>query len=283
MRLFIVAALAIALLAILFAVQNTNLVTINLLTWQFRESLALVLLATLAIGVVIGLLVSMPALIRRDWRNSRFKRQVDSLEAQITAAQQDMAAQSEKQGALRESYDTLLGSLGLMDSVTGLLHQKALPQTVSSLLRRLYTEVEDPHYRSVCLFLMQAEPTAQQTGILATQEKLLWQAIADILQQNAAVESWLYSDGKGQFACTATGLDEKQAADYGEALQAFVVKNSVPLQDGSVVDVNLSVGGAIANRSHPTDGVTLLQQATEALNQAQQRGRNRFRLLQVSA
>lgn len=283
MRLFIVAALAIALLAILFAVQNNNLVTINLLTWQFQESLALVLLVTLAIGVVVGLLVSMPALIRRNWRNSRFKRQVDSLETQITEAQQKITAQTGKQGTLRESYNTLLSSLGLMDAVTGLLHQKSLSQTVSSLLRRLYTEVEDPHYRSVCLFLMQAAPAAEQQGILKTQEKLLWQAIADILQQNAAVESWLYSDGKGQFACTATGLDGKQAADYGEALQAFVVKSPVRLQDDSVVDVNLSVGGAIADRSHPTDGATLLQQAKEALTQAQQRGRNRFRLLQVTA
>ncbi|NJN04647.1 MAG: LapA family protein [Leptolyngbyaceae cyanobacterium RM1_1_2] len=267
-------------MAILFAVQNNNLVTINLLVWQFRQSLAVVLLATLAIGVVIGLLVSMPALLRRNWRNSRFKRQVDSLETQITTAQQDLTAQSEKRGAMRQSYSTLLGSLGLLDGLTGLLAQKSLPQTVSSLLRRLYTEVEDPHYRSVCLFLMQAQP-ADSTGILETQEKLLWRAIADILQQNAAVDSWLYSDGKGQFACTAAGLDEKQSADYGEALQAFVVKNPVRLQDDSIVEMNLSVGGAIASRSHPTDAATLLQQAAEALAQAQQRGRNRFRLVQV--
>ena len=50
----IIAAIAIAFLAIAFALQNNAIVPINLLIWQYRGSLAVILLSTLAIGVLIG-------------------------------------------------------------------------------------------------------------------------------------------------------------------------------------------------------------------------------------
>ena len=282
MRLYLVSALVIALLAIAFALQNANLVTINLFIWQFRGSLSLVLLATLAIGVVVGLLFSIPAIIRRGWKSGRFKHQAESLEGQLRSQQESAQAEAARVEQVRHSYEDLLMSLNLMDRKTGLLHHKSLPQTLASLVDRLSHNPEDGQRRSVCLLLFQAE-RAEEKAInpVEAQMQLTQRAIATILQKNAAVDSWLYSDGQGQFACTVTGLTLKEAGRYGEALQGFLIDNPLALKDGSTVAVNVSVGGTFCDRDHPVDQNTLLAQAKEALAHAQNRGRNRFRLLQA--
>jgi len=99
MRLFVISALVIAFLAILFALQNNNLVTINLLVWRYQQSLALVLLATLAIGVLVGLLVSMPAIVRRGWRTARIKHQADELATQMQEKEQQILGQKRPRDA----------------------------------------------------------------------------------------------------------------------------------------------------------------------------------------
>lgn len=284
MRLYLIFALAIALLAISFALQNVNLVTINLFIWQLRESLSLVLLATLAIGVVVGLLFSIPAILRRGWSNARLKHQTESLTTQIQSQQQATQTQSARADEVRHSYEALLSALALMDETTGLLHQKTLPQAVASLLSHMHHDTRDDGlHRSVCLFLLQVERVDQQTiAPVDAQVQLTWQAVSSILKKNASVQSWLYSDGQGQFACTATGLDLKEAGRYGEALQGFLTDNPLQFTDGSTVEVNVSVGGAFCDRDHPVKADQLISQAQDALTQSQNRGRNRFRLLEAA-
>lgn len=284
MRLYLVFALAIALLAISFALQNFNSVTINLFVWQLQESLSLVLLATLAIGVVIGLLFSIPAILRRGWSNARLKHQTESLTEQIQSQQQATHTQLARVDEVRHSYEDLLLALSLMDETTGLLHQKTLPKAIASLLSRMRHDTHgDGQRRSVCLFLLHTERADKQTiAPVDAQVQLTWQAIASILKKNASVQSWLYSDGQGQFACTATGLNLKDAGRYGEALQSFLTDSPLQLADGSTVNLNVSVGGAFCDRDHPVDADHLLSQAQDALAQSQSRGRNRFRLLQAT-
>ena len=283
MRLYLIFALAIALLAIAFALQNANLVTINLFIWQLRESLSLVLLITLAIGVTIGLLFSMPAIIQRGWRNARLKHQTDSLESQLQSQQQATHTQSARIDEVRQSYEDLLSALALMDTTTGLIHQKTLPEAIAALLNHMHHDTDNSQHRSVCVFLLQAERVDAQTiNPVDAQVNLTWQAIASTLKKNASVGSWLYSNGQGQFACTATGLDFKAAGHYGEALQGFLTDNPLSLSDGSTVTVNVSMSGAFCDRDHPVQAHQLMTQAKDALIQSQQRGRNRFRLIQAT-
>ncbi|MEL7328262.1 MAG: lipopolysaccharide assembly protein LapA domain-containing protein [Cyanobacteria bacterium J06559_1] len=68
MPILIVAAIVIAFIAIAFALQNNTPVEVHLLVQQFEMSLALLLLTTLAIGVVVGLLVLLPSMIKGGWR-----------------------------------------------------------------------------------------------------------------------------------------------------------------------------------------------------------------------
>ncbi len=87
MILVVILGVIIAIFAILFAFQNPTTVAISLGTWQFEESLAIVLLITLGIGIIISLLLSIPTIIKRGWINSRNKRKIAELEAKVVSAQ----------------------------------------------------------------------------------------------------------------------------------------------------------------------------------------------------
>lgn len=65
MQIRLLVALVIAIFAVFFALQNAAPVDVNLLFWQVNGSLAVILLITLLLGVVLSLLISMPATIKR--------------------------------------------------------------------------------------------------------------------------------------------------------------------------------------------------------------------------
>ncbi len=60
-------ALTIAAVACAFALQNSQQVTVAFFAWRMEASLALVLIATLAIGSCITLLALVPSTIRERW------------------------------------------------------------------------------------------------------------------------------------------------------------------------------------------------------------------------
>lgn len=69
----LVVVLIFAILAVIFALQNSVLVTAVFFSWEFEGSLALMLLIALAVGVIIGLLVLLPGIMQRN-RNLRTQR-----------------------------------------------------------------------------------------------------------------------------------------------------------------------------------------------------------------
>ncbi len=72
-----------AVLAVIFAVQNVEVVPISFLLWQTEGSLALVLLLALVIGVVIGLLVTLPTRVKFSRQLSKRKNEIAELEGTI--------------------------------------------------------------------------------------------------------------------------------------------------------------------------------------------------------
>jgi len=75
MQIFLFFALFIAILAIIFAVQNNDQATVAFFIWDFEGSLALVLLMAMATGALISFLASLPSNIKNRWtiRNLRKK------------------------------------------------------------------------------------------------------------------------------------------------------------------------------------------------------------------
>ena len=73
----IIISLILLLLAIIFAVQNSGAVDITIYFWEVSISLAIILFSTLFIGIIIGIFLLIPTILklrRRVARLSRIKR-----------------------------------------------------------------------------------------------------------------------------------------------------------------------------------------------------------------
>ncbi len=88
MLVFIILALLLALLAVVFALQNTITVTITFLFWQFTGSLALVLLVALAAGMLVSFLAYLPSLIRGRLAARRMRKHATELESNLAEHKQ---------------------------------------------------------------------------------------------------------------------------------------------------------------------------------------------------
>ena len=85
MQSFLIAALAIAILTVIFALQNTIPVLVTFMFWKFEGSMALVLMLTFALGVLVSLMVSTPAMLKRRSANSTQKNKIQEPESENMA------------------------------------------------------------------------------------------------------------------------------------------------------------------------------------------------------
>ncbi|MBA7529546.1 Lipopolysaccharide assembly protein A [subsurface metagenome] len=83
MQVQLIVAIIVAILAVVFALQNAVPITVSFLTWRFESSLALVLLITVALGIIISLLVSVPSMIRTRRIISGQKKKIQELESSL--------------------------------------------------------------------------------------------------------------------------------------------------------------------------------------------------------
>ncbi|MEM9164179.1 MAG: lipopolysaccharide assembly protein LapA domain-containing protein [Cyanobacteria bacterium P01_F01_bin.4] len=281
MAFFLIFALIIAFFAILFAIQNDQLIDINFLVWQLQEQhLATVLLATSGLGVLFGLLVTIPAFLKREWRISRGKRQTHSLEDQLIAKQQEVETETRRATTLRHSYQNLLQSLDLLDNTTGLVSDVVVERTTRSLLQQMALGHEK--FQSVSLLLIASQPQQSLGGDLKKQQAL-WGAIAHTIQKNMTVDAWLFSNNHGQFTCSLTGLDQKALNQYAETVRDALTSAPIALKDGTRVSVDVNIGGAVTDASHPTENEqVLMAKAEEFLASAVKRGRNRLKVTWIT-
>jgi uncharacterized integral membrane protein len=99
MQVLLIIALLIAILAVIFALQNAVTVSIAFLVWKTEGSLALVLLVALAVGALVSLLASLPAIIRGAWTTASQKRRLSELETSLADCTQKLnETQSRLQG-----------------------------------------------------------------------------------------------------------------------------------------------------------------------------------------
>jgi len=82
---YTVLVLLVAIVAVVFALQNSAAITITLLGWSLSGSLSLFLIVTLAIGFLLGTLSMAGALFKRGRLSSGLKRQIASLEKEKAA------------------------------------------------------------------------------------------------------------------------------------------------------------------------------------------------------
>ena len=80
---YLILALLIAVVAVIFALQNTMTVTIAFFAWETTGSLSLVLLVTLLIGILIGWLFAAPSLVKHTFRASGSRKRIGALEKEL--------------------------------------------------------------------------------------------------------------------------------------------------------------------------------------------------------
>ena len=88
---YLIFALVIAAVAVIFAIQNPMTISISFLAWKVTGSLSLVLIATLAIGTVIGLLVLAPSAIKNTFAVSSHRKRIGALEKELEEHRQRIA------------------------------------------------------------------------------------------------------------------------------------------------------------------------------------------------
>lgn len=81
----LIVAFALAIVAAIFALQNPTLVTANFFGYLVDGSLALFVLIGIGVGFLIGVLVMAPGRIKSSIANSRHRRKIVELEANLEA------------------------------------------------------------------------------------------------------------------------------------------------------------------------------------------------------
>ena len=88
----LILALAFAIVAVIFALQNTEVVAVTFFSLSFEGSLALVILVAVALGILIGVLVMTPGSVKNKIASSRSRKKIGSLEASLDEHKSKLAA-----------------------------------------------------------------------------------------------------------------------------------------------------------------------------------------------
>jgi uncharacterized integral membrane protein len=96
MQILLIFSFIIAFVAILFAIQNTDIVSIRFLLWETQGSLALILFIALVAGALISYLATTPGQIKQRMANSGQRKQITELEGQLAVSQDELQQTNEK-------------------------------------------------------------------------------------------------------------------------------------------------------------------------------------------
>jgi uncharacterized integral membrane protein len=79
----LIVALVLAIVSVIFALQNSDVIKVVFFSLKMEGPFALFVLASLAIGVVIGILVMVPSVIKNAITISRHRKQIDGLQKSL--------------------------------------------------------------------------------------------------------------------------------------------------------------------------------------------------------
>ena len=101
MRSLIIVGAILAILLAVFVLQNNVPVAVSFLFWRFESTLALVLLLSLAVGIITVVLVTIPANWRRRGTLSRQRKELTELQNKLEEQKQKIAALEENLAAAK--------------------------------------------------------------------------------------------------------------------------------------------------------------------------------------
>jgi uncharacterized integral membrane protein len=92
--------LALIIASVLFAVQNTETVTVTFIAWSVTGSLSLILIIALIVGFIIGSLLMAPSILKKKFQSFGLKRRVSKLQREKDKLNKKIEKSEAKQEAL---------------------------------------------------------------------------------------------------------------------------------------------------------------------------------------
>ncbi len=265
----VIIGLIMAVVAVLFAFQNAAVVTISFGVWQFKESLAIILLLTLGLGIIISLLLSTPTIFKRGWQNSRQKKQIAELQTQLKMQSKTNTQQQQQDLAKQEATQELLQTFNLADTVTGLLTKDATVQLTEHLLQQMKNQPNNPRYSSLTVILFTVEPAKSQRNFADVgSENAVYKAIANRFVNAVIPDSFLGTTDRKRFISLILGLRGTEITEYGAYLREKITQTPLQKADGTSLSLKMNAGGVVVDPTDVIDSRSILQQAEQNLEQA---------------
>ena len=282
MVLLVIVGLVMAIGAVLFALQNAAVVTINFGVWQLEQSLAVVLIATLGLGIIISMLLSVPTIIKRGWQNSQQSQKLDELRQQLKAKNQTTLQQQQSSLAQQESVQELLLAFSLADEVTGVLNKNTTVKLTQHLLQQMQQQPKNPRYSSLVVMLFSLEPAKSQRNFADIgSENAVYKAIAKRLRNAVTADSFLGITERKRFISLVLGMRGTEVSEYITYLQDKITESPLQKTDGVMLPLKMTVGGVVADPADAIDSRSILKQAEQNLEQALVKGRGNFEVSEV--
>ena len=314
MVLLVIIGLIMAIVAVLFALQNAALVTINFGIWELEQSLAVVLIGTLGLGIIISTLLSLPTIFKRGWQNSQQQQKIESLQRQLKAKNQETLEREQFGIFQQEALEEILRAFSLTDEVTGVLSKNTTVKLTEHLLQQLTL---NPRYSSLVVMLIAIEPgkssrsfadlgsqrllrarlfqsrqsskttnwaNALQTTepALTVSENAVYKAIAKRLKNAIAVDSFLGITERRRFISLAFSLKGTAVNEYVTYLQNSVTESPLQKADGVLLPLKMTVGAVVVDPTDTVDGRQILKQAEHNVEKALVKGRGNLEISEVT-
>ncbi|MEM8674249.1 MAG: lipopolysaccharide assembly protein LapA domain-containing protein [Cyanobacteria bacterium P01_G01_bin.67] len=266
MVLMVIVGLVMAILAVLFALQNAATVTINFGVWELEQSLAIVLITTLGLGIMISLFLSLPTVLKQRWQNSQQRKKIDSLQTKVRAAGQNTLQQQQYSLEQQSAIQELLQAFNLSDVVTGVLTKDTTIKLTEHLLQQMQNQSQNPRYLSLVVILISINPAKSQGSFAHIgSENALYKAIAKRLRNAVTAGSFLGITERKRFISLILGLRGAEVGNYAAYLQEKVTESPLQKADGALIPFKMNIGGIVVEPTDLSDGRQILKQAEQNL------------------
>lgn len=119
MQILLIFSFLIAFVAIIFAIQNTDITPIRFLIWETQGSLALILFIALVAGALISYLATAPGQIKQRMTISNQRKRIAEVEGQLSSNQEELGQVQEQLQVIEEQKEAELAQASDESAATG--------------------------------------------------------------------------------------------------------------------------------------------------------------------
>ncbi|MEL6580727.1 MAG: lipopolysaccharide assembly protein LapA domain-containing protein [Cyanobacteria bacterium J06621_12] len=278
----VIIGLVMAIAAVLFALQNSVVVTISFGIWQLEQSLAIVLIATLGLGMIISLFLSLPTIWQRKWQNTQQQSKLDQLQQQLRAKNQATLEQQQSTAAQQQSVQELLQAFSLTDEVTGVLNKETTIRLTEHLLQQMQ-QLKNPRYSSLVVILFSLDPAKSSRSFADIgSENALYKAIAKRFKDAVIADSFLGITERKRFISLVLGLRGQEIQEYIAYLQNGITESPLQKADGVLLPLKMSAGGVVVDPTDTVDSRYILKLAEQNLEKSLAQGKGLVEISEVN-